>query len=82
MISHHLTLLLACRGAPSAYRGKQDARSADPDVAPLHTTLYDLIAALQEDVLPHDDDLVITTVMHLIQQKRLTWLKDHPVPAP
>ena len=82
MASHHLTLFLACRGAPSASRGKQDARSADQEVASHHTTLYDLITALQKDVLPHDDDRVITTVMHLIQQKRLTWLDDHPVPAP
>jgi hypothetical protein len=39
----------------------------------LTTTLYDLIAAIQEVVGAEDDALVVTTVGHLLQSGRLTW---------
>jgi hypothetical protein len=46
-----------------------------PEEAPssrLPTTLYDLIAALQE-VEGADDALVVTTVVHLLRSGQLTW---------
>ena len=42
----------------------------------LTTTLYDLIAALQDVVGPDEDTLVVATVMHLIRSQRLTWRRD------
>ena len=40
----------------------------------LTTTLYDLIAAIQEELSPDDDALVVATVVHLLRSGRLTWL--------
>jgi len=39
----------------------------------LTTTLYALLAALQEVVGPEEDALVVATVRHLLQSGRLTW---------
>ena len=44
------------------------------------TTLYELIAALQEVVGPDDDALVVATVMHLLRSRRLTWLRQARAP--
>ena len=38
------------------------------------TTLYDVIAALQDRLSPDDDALVVATVVHLLQSGQLTWL--------
>ena len=38
------------------------------------TTLYDLMAALQDLVGPDDDALVVATVVHLLRSGRLTVL--------
>ena len=38
------------------------------------TTLYDLIAAIQEVVGPEEDALVVATVWHLLRSGRLIWL--------
>jgi hypothetical protein len=43
------------------------------------TTLYDLIAAIQTTVEPHDDDLIVATVWHLLRSGRLTWQR-HQAP--
>ena len=40
----------------------------------LTTTLYDLIAAIQDEVSPDDNALVVATVVHLLRSGRLTWL--------
>jgi hypothetical protein len=40
----------------------------------LTTTLYDLIAAMQDGLSPDDDTLVVATVMHILRSGRLTWL--------
>src|SRR2546428_11167444 len=40
----------------------------------LTTTLYDVLAAIQDGLSPDDDALVVATVMHLLQSRRLTWL--------
>jgi hypothetical protein len=39
----------------------------------LITTLYDVIAALQDGLGPDDDALVVATVVHLLRSRRLTW---------
>ena len=41
--------------------------------ARLTTTLYDLIAAIQDGLSPDDDALVVATVVHLLRSGRLTW---------
>ena len=38
------------------------------------TTLYDVIAAIQDRLSPDDDALVVGTVVHLLRSGRLTWL--------
>ena len=43
--------------------------------ARLTTTLYDLMAAIQDVVDPKDDALVVATMMHLLRSGRLTGLK-------
>jgi hypothetical protein len=39
------------------------------------TSLYELIATLQAVVNPHDDALVVATVVHLLCSGRLTFLR-------
>ena len=41
---------------------------------PCLTTLYDLIAAIQDVLSPDDDTLVVATVVHFLRSGRLTWL--------
>jgi hypothetical protein len=41
----------------------------------LTTTLYDLIAAIQDGLSPDDDALVVATVVHLLRSGRLTWYR-------
>jgi hypothetical protein len=43
---------------------------------PLHmtTTLYDLIAALQEETELDEDELVVAIVTHWVRMGRITWL--------
>ena len=40
----------------------------------LTTTLYELLAAIQDVVGPDEDALIVATVRHLLQSGRLTWL--------
>ena len=42
----------------------------------LTTTLYDLIAALQDVADPDEDTLVVAAVMHLMRSRQLTWRRD------
>jgi hypothetical protein len=39
----------------------------------MYTTLYDLVEALQRQVGPDEDHLVVATVMHLLQSGRVTF---------
>jgi hypothetical protein len=39
----------------------------------LITTLYEVIAAIQDGLSPDDDALVVATVMHFLQSGRLIW---------
>jgi hypothetical protein len=41
----------------------------------LMTTLYDLIAAIQDVVGAEDDTMVVATMVHLLQSGRLTWFR-------
>ena len=45
----------------------------------LTTTLYELLAAIQDVVGPDDDTLVVATVGYLLQSGRLTWLRQASV---
>jgi hypothetical protein len=48
---------------------------ATPPTAPLsilHTTLYDLMMAMYETLEPGEEDLVVPTVLHLLQTGRIT----------
>jgi hypothetical protein len=42
----------------------------------LTTTLYDLIAALQDVAGPDEGTVVVAAVMHLMRSRRLTWHRD------
>jgi hypothetical protein len=48
--------------------------SAEPPSI-IHTTLYDLMSALQDAAEPGDEELVVTSVMHLLRSGRLTFLR-------
>lgn len=41
------------------------------------TSLYDLVAAISDEVGPNEDYLVTATVMHLLQSGRVKFLGDH-----
>jgi len=57
----------------------ETAEMATSEQTPIVTTLYDLIAALQEEVEPWEDDLVTSAVADLCNSKRLHFinLPDH-----
>ena len=44
--------------------------------ATITTTLYDLIAAIQDVVQPDEDALVVATMVHLLCTRRITLLSD------
>ena len=51
--------------------------AADPGLAPVQTTLYDLIEAVSEAVLPEEEQLVAEVVSHLINTSSLdTWVSE------
>jgi hypothetical protein len=56
----------------SAHRGTGMHEAAT--LSCLITTLYDVIAAIQDRLSPDDDALVVATVVYLLQSGRLTWL--------
>jgi len=41
------------------------------------TTLYDLVAAIHDEIDVHEDDLVTATVVHLLSSGRIKFLGDH-----
>jgi hypothetical protein len=43
---------------------------------PLHTTLYDLIAAVSEAVRPDEENAVTATMIHILRTYRVTCLDD------
>ena len=55
-----------------AHVGRGIQEEATPSC--LTTTLYDLIAAMQDGLSPDDDTLVVATVVHLLRSGRITWL--------
>lgn len=45
------------------------------------TSLYDLMAAMQESVSPEEDGQVVATIMHLFRSGRLHFVRQwHPLP--
>ena len=52
----------------------ETAETAASDQTPIVTTLYDLIAALQEEVEPWEDDLVTSAVADLCNSRRLHFV--------
>jgi hypothetical protein len=52
----------------------QVGRHALPTV--IQTTLYDLIAAISDEVDPAEDDLVTATLVHLINSGRVRFTGD------
>jgi len=47
-----------------------------PSPAAIHTTLYDLIAALSAEVRPDEDGVLTAVVVHLLQTHRVTYMGD------
>jgi hypothetical protein len=62
--------VMACAEVATGVAGMQRGET----LSCLTTTLYDLIAVLQEGLSPDDDALVVTTMVHLLRSGRLTWL--------
>jgi hypothetical protein len=51
-------------------------RSIMPVSPPLHTTLYDLIAAVSAAVSPGEENAITATVVHILNTYRVTCLGD------
>jgi hypothetical protein len=47
-----------------------------PEHRPIYTTLYDLIAAISEEVGPEEDHLVTATLIHLLNSGRVKFAED------
>jgi hypothetical protein len=52
------------------------ARPSCSPALPIRTTLYDLIAAINEVIGPDEEDLVPAVVAHLLRTYRVTGLGD------
>jgi hypothetical protein len=52
------------------------AEQSHPDVSTIHTTLYDLIEALSQEVGPGEDHLVTAALVHLINSGRVKFVDD------
>lgn len=46
----------------------------DTSSVTITTTLYDLMDAMQDDVAPAEEDLVVASVVHLLRSGRITFL--------
>jgi len=44
-----------------------------PEITTIHTTLYDLSAALNAEVGPDEEDVLTAAVMHLLNTHRVTF---------
>jgi hypothetical protein len=53
-----------------------DSTSGDKEPGMIKTTLYDLIDAISTDLTNEEDELVIATVVYLIQSGRIRFLKN------
>jgi hypothetical protein len=51
-----------------------------PALTTLTTTLYDLVAAVQDSVGPERDDLVVATVVSLLRAGYVTWGRARTAP--
>jgi hypothetical protein len=47
----------------------------------IRTTLYDLIEAINDEVAPEEEALVIATMMHLLSTGRIRFLRKEERPA-
>lgn len=50
-------------------------------LSPITTTLYDLIAAIRACVEPDEEDLVVATVVHILQSGRVRFLQTSEAPV-
>ena len=50
--------------------------STRPQSTPITTSLYELVEALQDEVGPENDDLVVATVMYLLRSHSIKFLRD------
>jgi hypothetical protein len=51
-------------------------RSTPPVSLPLHTTLYELIAAVNASARPDEESAITATVVHILNTYRVTCLGD------
>jgi hypothetical protein len=54
----------------------QNSTHQKREPAMIHTTLYDLIDAIQTELSAKEDKLVVATVLHLIKSGRLRFLRE------
>ena len=50
------------------------ASQDDTSSGTITTTLYDLMDAMQDDITPSEEDLVVASVVHLLRSGRITFL--------
>ena len=62
--------------ALSPSKGERERTEGHDEATPSRytTTLYTLLATIQDVVGPEDDAQVVATVVHLLRSGRLTWL--------
>jgi hypothetical protein len=51
------------------------SRLPKADSTPIRTTLYDLIGAVNEEIPPQQDELVIEVVLHLLKNRPAKFLE-------
>ena len=54
----------------------QDLTHTERESAMVKTTLYDLIDAIRTEVAPDEDELVVATVLYLMQSGRMRFLRE------
>jgi hypothetical protein len=65
---------------PSEAKGVATGERGEEKPLCIMTTLYELMAAIQDVVSPDEDALVVATVGHLVRSGRLTWLGTNSTP--
>ena len=58
-----------------------DAVMCEGTLPTIQTTLYDLIDAMQEEIDPGEEELVVISVMRLLHAGRITFLRSTAAPG-
>lgn len=58
------------------YTSYATTTTTTPAPQTLQTSLYDLIATLHDEVGEENDELIVATVMHLLQSGRIKFVRE------